>query len=98
MPKRRKNVKTRNKRKRRLAQGGRNNDPQEIYAQARRLAEHGQHDEARALYGQLQSSIADPKLKALVANDLGALQAAQGNFEAALANFESALTLNEQCE
>jgi glycosyltransferase involved in cell wall biosynthesis len=68
------------------------------YRRACKLAEQGRYDEARRHYVQLEATSTDPRLKALVANDLAALSALDGDLDAARTAFQAALTLNSECE
>ncbi len=69
----------------------------ERYQQACQLAVEDRHEEAQALLVELQRSITDPKLAALVRNDLGALAALRDDLDGARAAFREALTLHADC-
>lgn len=70
----------------------------ETYQQACRLAEQGHCDEARALLAQLQTTETEPRMKALIANDLATILALQGDLKGACAGFEAALAVRADCE
>ena len=53
------------------------------YESARRLAMDGNYDDARALYAEMHPTTNDPKLRAIIANDLATLDVIAGNFESA---------------
>ncbi len=69
-----------------------------LYEQACRRAEQGQCDEARRLYGELARTVAEPRLRALLCNDLAALDAKAGDVDAARAGFREALASDPGCE
>lgn len=67
------------------------------YQRARRLAARGRTDQARPLYARLEATAADPRLQALVANDLAVLAALDGVPDAAHVGFQMALALHADC-
>jgi tetratricopeptide (TPR) repeat protein len=67
------------------------------YRRACHLAADGQHDEARRLYAELGASASDPRLQALITNDLATLDAVNGDFDAARRGLEEALAIDESC-
>jgi hypothetical protein len=69
----------------------------EHYRRASRLAAGGQFDEARRLYGELDVAASNVRLRALMENDLAALDAIKGDFAAARQRFEAALAIDESC-
>jgi glycosyltransferase involved in cell wall biosynthesis len=69
-----------------------------LYERARRCAEQGQGDEARRLYEGLAKTVAEPRLKALLCNDRGALAALAGDYPAARRGFRDALAVDPGCE
>jgi glycosyltransferase involved in cell wall biosynthesis len=79
---------------------GRRNEAglRDLYRRAGQLAECGDHAEARRLYGTIIQAVGDPKLKALIANDLAALAALEGDSAAAADGFHKALALDHECE
>src|SRR5260370_9925094 len=50
----------------------------EAYCRACRLAADDNHDEARRLYAELKTAAAEPRLPALIVNDLSPLDALAG--------------------
>ncbi|HJT77453.1 MAG TPA: hypothetical protein VJ739_09655, partial [Gemmataceae bacterium] len=70
----------------------------ELYQHACGLAQRGEAAEAGRVYGKIRQAVTDPRLKALVCNDLAALAAQAGDIEAARAGFEEALALDPQCD
>jgi hypothetical protein len=70
---------------------------QKMYERACELVEQGQPEQARRLYETLETAAQDPRLCALVANDLGALAALGGDLASARAGFQKALIINEGC-
>ena len=69
----------------------------EVYRRACRLAANGHHDEARQLYAGFDTPATDARLRALVGNDLAALDAVAGEFDAARRKLEAALAIDENC-
>jgi hypothetical protein len=69
----------------------------EGYRRASRLAAGGQYDEARRLYGELDVATSNTRLRALIGNDLAALDAMKGDFSAARQGWEAALAIDETC-
>jgi glycosyltransferase involved in cell wall biosynthesis len=70
----------------------------EQYEKAHLLAGQGQYEEAHRLYMEVSKTASDPKLQALVLNDLAALAVLRGETAAALEGFQAALTLDQGCE
>lgn len=70
----------------------------ESYRQAGELSLVGNYAAAKAKYLEIQSQANEPKLRALIANDLAALAAVEGEFESARSGFHSALELDPECE
>jgi glycosyltransferase involved in cell wall biosynthesis len=68
------------------------------YDEARRLAQAGKLEEAVRIYDQLKTVADDPKLRALVENDLGAIAAMQGRAEDALEGWKRALAEDNDCQ
>jgi len=68
------------------------------YRRACRLAVDGNDEEARRLYTELKSTSTEPRLRALVGNDLAALDAMAGDLDAARQGLEAALALDQTCE
>ena len=68
------------------------------YKTACRLAVAGEHEEARRLYADLEAAIEDPKLRAVVRNDLAVLDAMAEDFEAARRGLDAALVLDAACD
>ena len=68
------------------------------YRLARKLAARGRHEKARKLYAKLEPSAAEPRLRALIANDLAVLAAVGGEFEVAFQGLEAALAIDEGCQ
>jgi len=68
------------------------------YRRACRFAERGRFDQARRIYAALEATATNPRLKALVVNDLAALAARDGDLNVARAGFRSALALDPECE
>jgi glycosyltransferase involved in cell wall biosynthesis len=62
------------------------------------MAERGKPEQAWPLYEQLEQIVSEPKLKALVHNDLATLQVLRGDMEAASERFQAALALDAACE
>ena len=69
----------------------------EAYRRASRLAAGGQYDEARRLYGELDAAASNTRLRALIGNDLAALDAVKGDFSAARQRLEAALVIDVTC-
>jgi len=59
------------------------------------LAEQGRYDEARQFYGGLTDGATEPRLKALVANDLAVLAAIEGRLGEAIQGWEGAIDADE---
>lgn len=72
-------------------------DVDETYQRACKLAEQGRVDEARQVYESLKASVRNSRIRALVENDLGALDVACGNTESARRRFEKALDIDGNC-
>ena len=68
------------------------------YRRACKLVEERRYDDARRAYGKLEVGTDDPRLKALIVNDLAVLEALDGNLEAARASLLSVLTVDDSCE
>ena len=68
------------------------------YRRACKLVNEGRYDDARRAYGKLEAGTDDPRLKALIVNDLAVLEALNGNLEAARAGLQSVLTVDDSCE
>ena len=68
------------------------------YERARKCAGSGKLDESRQLYDGLATTVEQPQLKALIANDRAALLAVAGNLEAARQGFQEALSVDPACE
>jgi glycosyltransferase involved in cell wall biosynthesis len=68
-----------------------------LYEHACESAEHGRWEEARSFFGELQGEVKEPWLKALIANDLAAIAAAEGDTEAAGQSLEAALAVDPEC-
>jgi glycosyltransferase involved in cell wall biosynthesis len=68
------------------------------YQRACRLAETGQHAQARRLYEMLAKAVSEVSLKALITNDLAALDLLGGDAVAARSGFQAALALDACCE
>jgi glycosyltransferase involved in cell wall biosynthesis len=69
-----------------------------LYESACRNAEQGQRQEALRLYEALAKTVEEPRLKALLCNDRGALAALEGAFPSARQGFQEALALDPDCE
>ena len=69
----------------------------EDYRRASRLATGGQYDEARRLYGKLDVATSNTRLRALMENDLAALDAVKGDFSTARQRLKAALAIDETC-
>ena len=69
-----------------------------MYRRACRLAERGSPEAARRALQKLEPTAADPRLKALVANDLAVLTAMAGDLAAARRGLEAALSLDPACD
>ena len=69
------------------------------YWQACQLVEQGQYDEARRLYGELEGAAieTDARLRALIRNDLGVLDALEGRFEEARRGWQQAMEVDPGC-
>jgi glycosyltransferase involved in cell wall biosynthesis len=69
------------------------------YWQACRLAEEGRYDEARRLYAELDAATAedDPRLRALLRNDLAVLAALEGRLDDARRGWIAALEADAAC-
>jgi len=65
------------------------------YREACRLAEQGRYVEARQFYGGLIDGATEPRLKALVANDLAVLAVMEGRLDEALQGWERAIDADE---
>lgn len=70
---------------------------QEQYQHACHLAVEHHHDQARARLTELQNSVTDSKLAALVRNDLAVLAALSGDHDGARTGFLDALALHSDC-
>jgi glycosyltransferase involved in cell wall biosynthesis len=68
------------------------------YRRACRLAAQGRPTAARPLYERLAAETDDPRIKALVANDLAALAALDGDTAKACTTLRAALELDPHCE
>lgn len=68
------------------------------YRDVCQVAAQGRHQHADRLYHVLEEKATEPTLKALIANDLGALSALSGDIEAARRGFEKALGIDRNCE
>jgi glycosyltransferase involved in cell wall biosynthesis len=68
------------------------------YENARQHALDGKYQDARRLYAGLQAPTSDPRLRAIIANDIATLDAISGDINAARQNLESALALDQACE
>ena len=68
------------------------------YDEARRLAQAGKLEEAIRIYDQLKTVAGEPRLRALVENDLGAIAAVQGRAEDALEGWKRALAEDHDCQ
>lgn len=71
---------------------------QRQYGEASRLAAAGELTQARKSYEQLKADASDPKLRALVHNDLAVIAAAEGDPVGAVNGLRMALTLHSDCE
>jgi glycosyltransferase involved in cell wall biosynthesis len=69
-----------------------------LYESACRNAEQGQRQEALRLYDALAKTVEEPRLKALLCNDRGALAALEGAFPSARQGFQEALAVDPDCE
>ena len=69
----------------------------EDYRQASRLAAGGQYDEARRLYGKLSVATSNTRPRALIGNDLAALDAVNGDLSEARQGLQAALAIDEAC-
>ena len=65
------------------------------YREACRLAEQGRYDEARQYYGGLIDGATEPRLKALIANDVAVLEVMEGRVGEALQGWEEAIAADE---
>ena len=65
------------------------------YREACRSAEQGSYDEARRFYTGLIDGDTEPRLKALLANDLAVLAAIEGRVDEALQGWEDAIDADE---
>jgi len=72
-------------------------DERQLYLEACGFAEAGQYEDARVRYQNIERITTDASLKALVKNDLAALDAVEGKAEAALTGFEAALSVDNSC-
>jgi len=70
----------------------------DLYERAARLAIEGERDKAREQYVVLNTTAREPRLRALIVNDLASLDAIAGNPDAARRGFDQALALDHQCE
>lgn len=68
------------------------------YRRACKLAERGRYDEARRLYERLVAKTTEPRLRALIGNDLAVLAALGGGLDEARSGFLEALAADEGCE
>ena len=68
------------------------------YKSACQLAIAGQRKDARRLYVELEAMIPEPKLRAVVRNDLAVLDAMANDFEAARQGLDAALVLDAACD
>jgi FkbM family methyltransferase len=69
-----------------------------LYRQVATEAVHGDIDSASLRLAELCRQTNDPKLQALVTNDLAVLAAMKGNLNEAVAGLQSALQLDPQCD
>jgi hypothetical protein len=69
-----------------------------LYAEASRLAAAGEIAQARKFYERLKADTADPRLRALVHNDLAAIAATDGDPDGAMNELRMALTIDPNCE
>jgi glycosyltransferase involved in cell wall biosynthesis len=69
-----------------------------VYQRACRLAAQGKLKQAQALYEDLNQKSSNPGQRALITNDLAALDAVEGELDQARQGFEKALTLDPSCE
>ncbi len=69
------------------------------YRQACRLAVEGRYEEARRLYGEVECTAleGDPRLRALIKNDLAALAALEGRFDEARHGWQLAIEADPSC-
>jgi glycosyltransferase involved in cell wall biosynthesis len=67
------------------------------YQEAMRLAQEGHEEQARAICERLEQQVSEPRLRALVLNDLGAMLARAGDATGARRKIEAALALDPQC-
>ncbi len=65
------------------------------YREACRLFEQGRYDDARHIYATLIDGATEPRLKALVANDMAVLAAIEGRVDEALQGWEEAIDADE---
>ncbi len=72
-------------------------DPWEDYRQAVEGARNHDAVGTRDIFEQLRNRTSEPKLLALIANDLAALAAIDGDLEAARSGFRSALEIDPHC-
>src|SRR5262245_29365293 len=68
-----------------------------LYWDACELAQQGKYEEARRLYAKLKQGRREPRLRALVANDLAALAALEGKNDDAMAGWRAALEAEPAC-
>ncbi|WP_422927503.1 glycosyltransferase [Singulisphaera sp. PoT] len=68
------------------------------YLHACRMAERGEYGEARRAFEGLAGSADTPRLRALVANDLGTLAAIAGDYREALRAWRRAASADPHCE
>jgi glycosyltransferase involved in cell wall biosynthesis len=67
------------------------------YQEACQLGERGQYAQARQRYDQLAPLVTEPRLRALIHNDLAALDLVAGDRDAARRGFAEALALDSDC-
>jgi glycosyltransferase involved in cell wall biosynthesis len=68
------------------------------YERACRYAEQGRRAEALRLYEELAGTVGEPRWRALLGNDRGALAALAGDYPAARRGFQEALAHDPACE
>lgn len=68
------------------------------YRDVCQVAAQGRYEQAGRLYHVLEEKATEMRLKALIANDLGALSALSGDTESARRGFKKALGIDRNCE